>query len=330
MQCGKRFRREGPSRPWCVSLPLLFLTVGLCLSSQTMAQPGSATISVDVDLVVLHATVRDRKGGFVSGLRKESFRVLENGALQDVRVFQYEDVPVAVGLIVDNSGSMRRKTKDVTAAALAFARSSNPRDEMFVVNFNERTSFGLPDTELFSASTPELEHALNGVPASGKTALYDAIELGLAHLKKATLDKKVLIVISDGGDNASQHTLKQVLESAGRSDAIIYTVGLFDEYDKDRNPGVLRNIARVTGGEAFLPNETSEVVPICQRIAEDIRTQYTIGYAPSNQKLDNTYRTIAVTATGQHGEKLLVRTRAGYFASPERRGQPAKPPERRQ
>ncbi len=237
--------------------------------------------------------------------------------------FKYEDVPVAVGLIVDNSGSMRRKRKEVTAAALAFARSSNPRDEMFVVNFNERTSLGLPDTELFSASTQELTHALNGVPANGKTALYDAIELGLAHLKKATLDKKALIVISDGGDNASHHTLSQVLESAGRSDAIIYTIGLFDEYDQDCNPGVLRSIARVTGGEAFLPKETSKVVPICERIAEDIRTQYTIGYLPSSQKLDNTYRTIAVTATGQHGEKLLVRTRAGYFASPERKRQPA-------
>jgi VWFA-related protein len=257
-------------------------------------------------------------------LPKGNFRVFENGVLQDVRVFQYEDVPVAVGLIVDNSGSMKRKTKEVTAAALAFARSSNPRDEMFVVNFNERTSLGLPDTKLFSASTQELTHALNGVPANGKTALYDAVELGLAHLKKATLDKKVLIVISDGGDNASRHTLSQVLESAGRSDAIIYTIGLFDEYDEDCNPGVLRNIARVTGGEAFLPKETSKVVPICERIAEDIRTQYTIGYVPSSQKLDNTYRTIAVTATGQHGEKLLVRTRAGYFASPERNRQPAK------
>lgn len=307
------------------SLPLLFLTVGQRLPGQTGPPPGDSTISVDVDLVILHATVRDRKGGFVSGLGKIDFRVFEDGAPQVIWVFEHEDVPVAVGLVVDNSGSMGRKRKEVTAAALAFVRSSNPQDEMFIVNFNERTSFGLPNTELFSASASELERALNGVPANGKTALYDAIEMGLAHLKKATLDKKVLIVISDGGDNASHHTLDRVLQSAGRSDAIIYTVGLFDEYERDRNPGVLRNIARVTGGEAFLPNETSTVVPICERIAEDIRTQYTLGYAPSNQKLDNTYRTIAVTATGQHGEKLLVRTRAGYFASPERKGQPANP-----
>jgi VWFA-related protein len=275
---------------------------------------------VDVDLVVLQATVSDKTGGFVSGLQKENFRVFEDGVPQEIRVFQHEDVPVAVGLIVDNSGSMSPKRKDVTAAALAFARSSNPRDQMFVVNFNEHVSFGLPNTELFSASASELDHALNGVPANGKTALYDAIDAGLAHLKKATLDKKVLIVISDGGDNASHHTLRQVLESAGKSTAIIYTIGLFNQYDEDRNPGVLRKIARATGGEAFLPGETGQVVQICERIAEDIRNQYTVGYVPSNAKLDSSYRTIRVTATGRRGEKLLVRTRAGYIASPERNG----------
>jgi VWFA-related protein len=311
----------------CVLLPL-FLGVGQSLSGQTPAETGIGTISVDVDLVVLHASVRDGKGGFVGGLRKENFRVFENGVPQDIRVFQYEDVPVAVGLIVDNSGSMRRKKPDVTAAAMAFVQSSNPHDEMFVVNFNERTSFGLPDTEPFSASPPELELALGAVPANGRTALYDAIELGLAHLEKATLDKKVLIVISDGGDNASDHTLAQVMESAERSDAMIYTVGLFDEYDRDRNPGVLKRIARATGGEAFLPNELSAVVPICQRIAADIRSQYTIGYVPSNQKFDDTYRTINVAATGKHGEKLVVRTRTGYYSSPEKRSRPASPKEK--
>jgi Ca-activated chloride channel family protein len=233
-----------------------------------------------------------------------------------------------VGLVVDNSGSMGRKKKAVTAAALAFIRSSNPRDEMFIVNFNERVSLGLPPTELFSASSVELERALNDRPAMGQTALYDGIEAGLAHLKKATLEKKVLIVISDGGDNASHHTLRQVLESAGRSSAIIYTVGLLDEYDEDSNPGVLKKLARATGGEVFLPRETSEVVPICERIAKDIRNQYTIGYAPSESKLDNVYRTINVTASGPHGKKLLVRTRTGYIAAPEGVGQAADPREK--
>jgi Ca-activated chloride channel homolog len=266
----------------------------------------------------LQVTVRDRKGGFVAGLSKDNFQVFEDREPQMIRFFQHQDVPVAVGLIVDNSGSMGRKRKDVTAAALTFVRSSNPGDEMFVVNFNEHVSFGLPDTKLFSASTADLERALNGIPATGKTALYDAIEAGLDHLKKAALDKKVLIVISDGGDNASHTKLKEVLDSASRSDVAIYAVGLFDEYDEDRNPGVLKKIAAATGGEAFLPSETAEVVPICQRIAEDIRNQYTIGYVPSNQKLDDTYRSIRVIATGQHHERYLVRTRAGYIASSEK------------
>ena len=304
-------------------LPLIYLIAGQYLPGQTGPTPGDPTISVNVNLVVLHATVLDRKGGFVSDLQKDDFRVYENGAPQAIRVFDHEDVPVAVGLAVDNSGSMSRKRKDVTTAALAFVRSSNPRDEMFVVNFNERVTFGLPDTQLFSASAGELEGALNGVPANGRTALYDAIEAGLNHLKKATLDKKVMIAISDGGDNASHYKLGQVLEDAGRSDAIIYMVGLFDEAEEGRNPGVLRKIARATGGEAFLPDETSQVVPICEQIAADIRNQYTIGYIPSNEKLDSSQRTIKVTATGRHGEKLLVRTRAGYIAPSERTGRPA-------
>jgi Ca-activated chloride channel homolog len=297
-----------------VVLPLCFLFPKPSVLAQSEPSPSGTTISVDVDLVLLRVTVRDRKGGFVSGLGKDNFRVFEDRAPQTIRFFQHEDVPVAVGLIVDNSGSMGRKKKDVNAAALTFVRSSNPRDEMFVVNFNERVAFGLPDTSLFSASAAELERALNGIPANGRTALYDAVEAGLSHLTKAALDKKVLIVISDGGDNASRSRLDQVLEGASRSDVMIYTVGLFDDDDRDRNPGILKKIAHTTGGEAFLPSETSEVVPICKRIAEDIRNQYTIGYVPSNQKLDGTYRTIRVTATGQHHEKYIVRSRAGYFA----------------
>jgi len=304
------------------SLPLFLLLAGQCVLGQTGAPPQT-TISVDVDLVVLQATVLDKKGGFVSGLTERNFRVFENDVPQTIRNFEHEDVPVAVGLIVDNSGSMQRKRKDVVAAALAFVHSSNPQDDMFVVNFNDRVSFGLANTELFSAKASELIGALNGVPAYGRTALYDAIEAGLAHVQKATLDKKVLIVISDGGDNASRHTLSQVLHSAGISNVMIYTVGLFDEYDEDRDPGVLKKISRATGGEAFFPKETVQVVPICKRIAADIRNQYTIGYIPSNQKLDNTYRKISVTAIGPHGRHLRVRTRAGYIASPKRLAHPA-------
>jgi Ca-activated chloride channel family protein len=279
-------------------------------------EQSSPAISVNVDLVVLHATVGDRKGRFASELQQRDFQVYEDDQRQRIELFQHEDVPVAVGLVVDNSGSMRPKQPDVAAAALAFVRSSNPEDEMFIVNFNENVTFGLPDTELFSARPSELDGALMGVPARGKTALYDGIGTALAHLQKASRDKKALIAISDGGDNASKRTLKQVLQEAERSDAIIYTVGLFDEDDTDRNPRVLRQIARSTGGEAFFPDKTSEVVSICERIAADLRSQYTIAYSPTNRIPDGGYRTIKVTATGPHGAKLFVRTRTGYVTPP--------------
>ena len=247
-------------------LPLFFLTPQRSLRGQTGPQPGGSTISVDVNLLLLRVAVKDRNGAFVSGLGKNNFRIFENRVLQTIHFFQHEDLPVAVGLVVDNSGSMGPKRKDVTAAALTFVDSSNPGDEMFVVNFNERVTFGLPDTRLFSANTAELERALNGIPASGRTALYDAVEAGLSHLKKATLDKKVLIVISDGGDNASHKKFDQILEDASRSEVVLYPIGLFDEDDRDRNPGILKKLAHATGGEAFLPNTTSDVLPICNRI----------------------------------------------------------------
>lgn len=300
----------------------LLLLVALPGPAQERAPAGDDVIKVDVDLVVLHATVRDRQGAFVPGLKKEDFHVFEDGRAQVIRLFRHEDMPVSVGLVVDNSSSMGRKRGDVIAAALAFARSSNPLDRMFIVNFNEQVALGLPASEPFTASPSELEKALKGVPARGRTALYDAIEKGLDQLKKTSLEKKVLIVVSDGGDNASRHTLSQALADAERSGVIVYAIGIFDEFEADQNPGVLRKIARATGGEAFLPSSSAEVTPICERIAADIRQQYTLGYAPSNQRFDGSYRTIKVTAAGLHGGKLFVRTRAGYFARSLESGAP--------
>lgn len=309
--------RKG-SLPWS-ALPLFsILMMPLGLAQRTPVSSESSTISVDVNLVELHVTARDRSGNFATGLRKEDFRVFEDGQPQTIRLFQHEDVPVSVGLIVDNSTSMRRKRKDVTAAALAFVRSSNPRDEIFVVNFNERASLGLPPEKRFTADAVQLEEALNGVPALGMTALYDAIHMGLTHLNHASRERKVLIVISDGGDNASTRKLQQVLAEMERSDIGIYTIGLFDEDDRDRNPGVLKAIARATGGAAFVPQGLGEVAPICERIAAEIRNQYTIGYAPSNPALDNTHRRIRVAAGSPHGGKVVVSTREGYIASPNR------------
>ena len=272
------------------------------------------TIRVNADSVVLHATVQNRNGILVSGLGKDNFQVYEDGVLQQIDYFSHEDIPVTVGLVVDNSGSMRPKRPEVIAAALAFARSSNPQDQMFVVNFNELVSLGLPADTPFTDQAAQLEVALSRIAADGETALYDAVAAALEHLKKGNQDKKVLIVISDGGDNASKHNLAQIMAMAGHPDAIIYTIGLFIAEDPDRNPGVLKRLAKDTGGEAFLPESVGEVLPICQRIARDIRNQYTIAYTPANRKQDGTYRVIQVKANAPGHGRLVVRTRAGYYA----------------
>jgi VWFA-related protein len=283
------------------------------------SQDGSnqePALRVETDLVVLHATAQNQKGLPVSGLEKGDFQVYEDGVLQQIKYFSHEDIPVTVGLVIDNSGSMGPKRSQVIAAALAFARSSNPQDQMFVVNFNERVSLGLPDITPFTDQVSQLEVALARIAANGKTALYDAISTALNHLSKGTRDKKVLVVISDGGDNASRNTLAQIIDMARQAGAIIYTIGLFDETDEDRNPKVLQQLAHETGGDVFLPESIKEAVPICERIARAVRSQYSLAYIPTNRALDGSYRAIQIRAvTRAHGQ-LLVRTRAGYFAHP--------------
>jgi Ca-activated chloride channel family protein len=284
-------------------------------SSLPQSHPDEYTINVDVNMVVLHATARERKGVLVSGLNKDDFQVYEDGVLQPIKYFGHEDIPVTVGLVVDNSGSMMPKRADVIAAALAFARSSNPQDQMFVVKFNEKVSFGLPDNIPFTDQVAQLQLALSRTAPGGETALYDAVVAASEHLKKGTRDKKVLIVISDGGDNASKHKLTEIMALAGKPDVIIYTIGIFDEQDGDRNPGVLKRLAKNTGGEAFLPESLKDIVPICERIAHDIRNQYTLAYIPTNRKKDGTYRVIQVKASAPGRGRLSVRTRTGYFAA---------------
>lgn len=286
--------------------------------------PGASQFSVNVDLVVLHATVRDRRGHIVADLQKEHFEVFEDHARQAIRLFLREDIPVTVGLVVDHSGSMNRKLGDVLAAARAFVHSSNPNDEMFVVNFNEYVSLGLPDSAPFTNDADELERAIANAPVMGQTALYDAIGKALDQLRGATRDKRVLIVISDGGDNTSSLTLDQVLRRAQQSSALIYTVGLFDAADEDRNPSVLRRLASASGGEAYFPAASSELAGVCKRIAEDIRNQYTIGYVSTSEAKPGTYRSIRVVAKTPRQRRLFVHTRTGYVAAGE--AQPVEEP----
>jgi len=283
--------------------------------------PGAYLISVDVALVVLPVTVRDRQSQHVSDLQEGDFKVYEDHVLQPIRLFRHEDIPVVAGLLVDHSGSMAPKLAEVIAGAGAFVRSSNPEDRMFVVNFNEKVSLGLPDGTAFTTNADQLEAAIWRAPAFGETALYDAIAKALERIEEHSMDKKVLVVISDGADNASAHSLEQVLQMAERSSAIIYTVGVFAPDDQDANPKVLARLAQATGGEAFFPEQPSAVTEICERIARDIRNQYTIGYVPTMAKRDGVYRAVRVTVHAPDHGKLSVRTRAGYIpAGPPSKG----------
>jgi Ca-activated chloride channel homolog len=313
-----RAGERGVAKAIVLSALFLFVLVGQ-VSPQAPpvaqdADPGSFRISVDVALVVLPATVTDRQGGFVSNLVQQDFEVYEDGVLQQIRLFRSEDIPVTVGLVIDKSTSMRPKLSEVSAAARSFVESSNRDDEMFVVNFNEHVSLGLPGTIRFTNDIVELGNAITGKRTAGQTALYDAIAKALEELQAGSRDKKVLIVVSDGGDNASTRKLAQVMKLAEQSSAVIYTIGVFDADDPDQNPGVLKHLAQATGGEAFLPNQLSEVVPICERIARDIRHQYTLGYIPTKVTRDGAHHAIRVLAQAKGHDKLSVRTRTGYIA----------------
>ncbi len=311
-------RAHGGTTTLALAVILLSLP-GSHPQSQSLVAPSGLSqepfrISVDVDLVVLPATVRDRHGASVSDLHADDFAVYEDGVAQRIKLFLHEDIPVVAGLLVDHSASMRPKLADVTTGARVFARSSNPDDQMFVVNFNETVSLGLPDAIGFTTRPEDLEAAIWRTEAGGETALYDAVAVALGRLQAGGRDKKVLVVISDGGDNARAHSLAEVLGMAARSNAIIYTVGLFEPDDKDANPKVLHRLAQATGGEAFFPEKLDEVITICERIARDIRSQYTLGYSSNNAKSAGAYRSIRVVAQAPGQSKLFVRTRQGYIA----------------
>ena len=315
------FRLEalsGGGFPRAAMATLFALLVSSSFASQPIpSDPDEYKISVDVGLVVLPVTVTNRKGEFVPNLAATDFQVSEAGRPQQITLFKSEDVPVTVGLVVDNSGSMGSKRPEVVAASLAFVQSSNPGDQMFVVNFNQRVSLGLPKSVPFTSDLRQLRDALSRTPPVGNTALYDGIATALEHVKAGSRERKGLIVVTDGGDNASHMRFQDLLKKAESSNAIIYTIGIFDPSYAGENPQALRRLAKATGGRAYFPESVSEVSDVAQQIARDIREQYTIGYIPSRRASEGEYRTIRVTVKAAGLGKLYVRTRAGYLIAPE-------------
>lgn len=269
--------------------------------------------STSSDLVVLPVTVTDREGLFVSDLPIDRFSVYDNGRRIPIQLFSNEDTPVTVGLIIDDSGSMRRKMPQVVHAVLSFARLSNPDDELFALRFNDDVRDAVPDHPfLLARDHNALRTAMLSLVPVGRTALYDAVLEGLDRLEQRKLPRKVLVIISDGGDNASRARLDVVLDRARRSSAALYTIGLFDETDVDIDPGVLKTLARATGGERYLPESANELNQACERIARIIRSGYTIGYEPPLR--DGAFHKVEVKIEGSAPKRLAVKTRPGYIA----------------
>ena len=268
-----------------------------------------------VEEVVLHATVVDDKQRIVTNLDKNAFTVFEDGHPQTITSFRHEDIPVAMGIVVDNSGSMREKRQKVNAAALNLVRASNPSDEVFIVNFNDEYYLD----QDFTSNINKLKEGLEKIEARGGTALYDAVVASADHLKGAKLDKKVIIVVTDGEDNASTESLEQAVRRLQvENGPTVYAIGILGEEEHPkRAKRALQVISERTGGIAFFPKTLDEVDAISRSVAHDIRSQYTIGYKPATPKTQGGYRQVKVEAHSHGYGKLTVRTKSGYYAGPE-------------
>uniref|UniRef100_Q01T76 von Willebrand factor, type A n=1 Tax=Solibacter usitatus (strain Ellin6076) TaxID=234267 RepID=Q01T76_SOLUE len=294
----------------------------MAVSAVLAQQDQSAIFRADTRLVVCHTTVVDKSGHLVTNLTQDAFTVMENGAPQSVKVFRREDVPVSMGLIIDNSGSMRDKRGKVEAAALALVRDSNPDDEVFIVNFNDEAFLDNPHGKDFTTNIKEMEEALTRIDSRGGTAMRDALRMSIDHVKeKAHKDKKVLVVVTDGNDNSSVVSLENLVKASQQSEVLIYGVGLLGDEERreaQRAQRALKALAEATGGEVFFPKDVNEVDKVAHQVARDIRNQYTIEYSPSNTAMDGTFRQIkiAVKAPGNPS----VRTRSGYYATPDQGG----------
>jgi Ca-activated chloride channel family protein len=295
----------------CGSALLLFAPSVLFQASPP--NQNEFTFSDNVNLVLLDASVKDPHAGYVLGLQRENFRVTDDGKTQLITQFGNVDAPVTLGLVVDNSGSMRTKRDEVLQAGLAFARESNAHDEFFVVNFNNSVVPGLPPQLPFTDSLPALQRALYYGRVGGQTALYDAISYSLRHLELGHHEQRTLIVVSDGGDNVSKISRADLMDQIESSRATIYTIGLADPENRDLNPAVLRKFAALTGGEYFQPKDLDDVLPIFERISKDIRSRYTIGFVPTDLPASDkrTIRTVKVTAS-RNGQRFTVRARTTY------------------
>jgi Ca-activated chloride channel family protein len=276
-------------------------------------QDEIAVFTADTRLVVVHASVLDRNGKLVTTLGESAFKVLENNVEQAIKIFRREDIPVSMGIIIDNSGSMRDKRAKVAAASLDLVKASNPQDEVFIVNFNDDAYLDQP----FTNDVKKLETALERIDSKGGTAMRDAISMSIDYVKdKGKKDKKVLIVVTDGNDNTSNIGLEELVRKAQQSDVLIYSIGILSEEEPRearKAKRALHDLALASGGLDYYPKDLAEVDKITPEVAHEIRNQYTLAYTPTNTAMDGTFRKITVNVNAPG--RLQVRTRNGYYAS---------------
>jgi Ca-activated chloride channel family protein len=294
---------------------LILVIAALAITAiSTIIAQDAPHFTAHSDLVVLDIAVTDRRGGFVGGLPQQSFRVFEEGRPQEVSFFAEQDAPATIGLLIDSSGSMAENRNRVIAAIETFALASHPEDEFLPLAFNERVTAVLPPDRLFTSDAGELRTSLTrNLSAYGRTAFHDALAESLARLSRGSHERRALIILSDGGDNASRRGFDEVLQQVQASNVVIYSVALLDPLSRDQNPKALRRLAEATGGLAFEPRRVSAVGGVLGTIAADIRSRYTLAYAPPEARGDGRLRHIQVSVQGPTGGKLNVRTRTGYI-----------------
>jgi len=277
------------------------------------SQDDPVVFTADTRLVVVHASVLDNKGKLVTNLQQPAFKVLENGIEQPLKIFRREDIPVSLGIIIDNSGSMRDKKNRVAAAALNLVKASNPQDEVFIVNFNDDAYLDQP----FTSDIKKMQEALDRIETKGGTAMRDAISMSMDYLKdKAKKEKKVLVVVTDGNDNTSNINLEELMRKAQQSDVLIYSIGILSEEEPreaKKARRALSDLAKASGAVDYYPKDLEEIDRIVPEVAHEIRNQYTLAYSPLNPALDGTFRkiTVMVNAPGRPS----VRSRNGYYAN---------------
>jgi Ca-activated chloride channel family protein len=288
---------------------LLFLCAGL------RAQEGSARFTGAANLVVLHLAVTDSRGVYVTGLAKDAFVVREDGQPQQISFFTPDDIPVTAGLLFDNSSSMTMLREIAVAGGAAYVGASRTGDEIFGLTFTEVVRPVLPPASPFTNDPDVMRAALEAaLTARGRTALFDAIMVGIEHSARGRPRRKVLVLTSDGGDNASTATQAEVIARTQASNVTIYTVTLIDPVARDGNPRLLKELARSTGGQSFRPRGETETADAFRRIAEDVHHAYTVGYVPVRPP-DGTFRRLQVGVNAPRGQRLEVRTRTGYLAA---------------